>query len=616
MRRSISLLLTLGCLASTLTSITLPAADSQTRQRMRQVENQLPPALLIDGEPAHSPTLQQRMAELRVPGVSIAVVHNGRIDWARGYGVAWAGGPAVTPDTLFQASSISKPLTALAVLHLAESGKIHLDREANDYLKVWKIPDTQFTVQSKVTIAELLEHTAGINLPGFPGYTAGQPLPTLLQILQGAPPALGPAITVTSVPGTKWRYAGGGYVILRQLLTEVTGRPFDQLLRDSVLMPLGMTHSTFQQPLPAELAAAAARPHDEDGRVFDHGARIYPEEAPDGLWTTASDLARYIIAVQKSLQGKGLLSQDMARRMLTPDMNHWGMGLMIGKDLQHPYFSFSGGNYGFLSYFVAYENGDGVAILTNGERGYDLLADIRRSTAQAYGWPNFQALHRHPIPAAPGSQTGLVGVYRDSTRNMLAITRNEDDLFLSQIGSSAGPRRLYPLSADRFLLGVPLKEIDPDTVGMEVIFARDDNGSGRKLKLVHPGPAATTIATRLDAQTQKRVLEQVVQIAQRYQKQVPAAGGAEALRRLIPAMAQGKPEAAHVAPGFAEIIRIDRIPNARIFSTLGPIASIAYDGTSPGGSDAYRVQFANGDCFIHLQMNPDGEIQDLNLRVN
>jgi CubicO group peptidase (beta-lactamase class C family) len=609
MRGSISVLLALS-------SITASAADSMTQQRMHRVEDQLTPALLIDGEPVRLTTLQQRMKELHVPGVSVAVVHNGKIDWASGYGVAWAGGPAVTPDTLFQASSISKPLTALAVLHLADSGTISLDREANDYLKSWKIPDTPFTVKSKVTVVELLQHTAGINLPGFAGYTAGQPLPTLLQTLQGAPPAFGPAITVTSVPGTEWRYAGGGYVILRQLLTDVTGKPFDQLMRDSVLMPLAMKHSTFQQPLPADLATAAARPHDEDGRVFDHGARIYPEEGPDGLWTTASDLARYIIAVQTALKGHGFLSKDMARRMLMPGMNHWGIGLMIGTDAQHPYFMFSGGNYGFLSYFVAYDNGDGVAILTNGERGYELAADIRRSTAQVYGWPDFQPLHRHPIPAAPDSQTGLVGVYRGAAENILAITRDKDELFLTQIGSSAGPRRLYPLSADRFLLGTPLQEIDPDNVGTEVVFARDNQESGRTLKLVPVGADGTTTATRLRAVDQQPVLEKLAQITLRYQKQIPASGGAAALRRLIAAMAQGKPEEARVAPGFAEVIRIDRIPNARIFSRLGPIVSIAYDGTSPGGSDAYRVQFAHGDCFIHLQMNPDRQIQDLNLRVN
>ena len=614
MRGGISGLLLLGSLTSlSLTSVAASAADPPRQQR--QVENQVPPELLI-GEAAQFPTLQQRMAELHVPGLSIAVVHNGRIDWARGYGVAWAGGPAVTADTLFQAASISKPLTALAVLQLADSGRIDLDGEANDYLKSWRIPDNAFTVKSKVTVAELVRHTAGINLGGFPGYTAGQPLPTLLQILQGTPPAFGPAITVTSVPGSQWRYAGGGYVILRQLLTDVTGRPFDQLMRDSVLMPLGMTHSTFQQPLPAELAAAAARPHDVDGRVFDHGARIYPEEAPDGLWTTASDIARYILAVQKSRQQDGLLSRAMTRRMLLPNRYHWGLGPIIGQDSRHRYFMFSGGNYGFISVFVAYNDGDGVVVLSNGEHGGTLAADVVRSTARAYHWPDFQPISGHSVALAPGALAGLVGVYRASADNTVVITRQRDELSLVQIGSRAGPQRLYPQSRDRYLVGATATENYPETAEMQALFIRGADRSARTLKLVLDGSHVMTSATRVSVADEQQVLERLAQVTLRYQKQLPAPGGAQALRRLIADMARGKPEAAHVAAGFAEVIRLDRIPNARIFSALGPIISIAYDGTSPGGSDAYRVQFANGDCFIHLQMNTDGEIQDLDLRVN
>jgi CubicO group peptidase (beta-lactamase class C family) len=615
MRASISALLVLGGLGTlSLGSIAACAADSASRQR--QVENQVPPELLVDGEPAHFPTLQQRMAQLQVPGVSIAVVHEGRIDWARGYGVAWAGGPAVTADTLFQAASISKPVTALAVLRLADSRTIDLDREANDYLKSWKIPDTPFTVKSKVTVAELLRHTAGINLGGFPGYTAGQPLPTLLQILEGTPPAFGPAITVTSVPGTQWRYAGGGYVILRQLLTDVTGKPFELLMRDSVLVPLGMTHSTFQQPLPAQLATAAARPHDVHGRGFDHGARIYPEQAPDGLWTTASDLARYLLAVQKSRQQDGLLSAAMTRRMLMPNRYHWGLGPIIGQDARHPYFMFSGGNYGFISVFVAYRDGDGVVVLTNGEQGGTLAADVVRSTARAYHWPDFQPISGHSVALAPDAVPGLVGVYRAAGGDTVVITREHDVLSLVQIGNRAGPQRLYPQSRDRFLVGATATENYPESAALEAVFSRGTGDSARTLKLILDGSHVMMTATRLNVAEEQQVLERLAQVTLRYQKQLPAPGGAQALRRLIAAMAQGQPEAAHVAPGFAEVIRTDRIPNARIFSALGAVVAIAYDGTSPGGSDAYRVQFAHGDCFIHLQMNPDGEIQDLDLRVN
>jgi CubicO group peptidase (beta-lactamase class C family) len=258
-RRSVFELPTLVGMA--LTSILGPAtsyaADAEAQVRMHQVESHLAPTIPPDGRQVHAITLQQRMAALHVPGISIAVVHNGNIDWAKGYGVAWVGGPAVTTETLFQAASISKPVTALAVLHLVDSGKIALDHEVNSYLKDWKIPETPATAASKVTVTELLNHTAGIHLEGFPGYGSSEMIPTLPQILRGEPPAYGPAITVTSVPGSEFRYAGGGYVVLRKLLTDVTGQPFEALMRSSVFLPLGMEHSTFQEHLPSELAATA-----------------------------------------------------------------------------------------------------------------------------------------------------------------------------------------------------------------------------------------------------------------------------------------------------------------------------------------------------------------------
>jgi CubicO group peptidase (beta-lactamase class C family) len=374
-------------IGSSLALIVIPnaayAEDPEALKRMHQMESQFFPSVRPEGAPVHSTTLQKRMAELHVPGVSIAVVHDGKIDWAEGYGVARIGGPAVTTDTLFQAASISKPVTALAVLHEVESGKISLDHQANEYLKEWKIPDTVFTARSKVTVAELLNHTGGIDIEGFPGDTPGQPTPTLAQMLRGDSPASNPVITVISVPGSEFRYAGGGYVILRALLTDVTGQPFEQLMHDMVLQPLGMASSTFQQPLPAGLAAKAAWPHDADGQVFKRGARIYPEEAPDGLWTTASDVARYILAMQKSLKGQRFLSKETARKMFTPGKNHWGLCPIIGKDdPRHPYFMFSGGNYGFISVFVAYEDGDGVAVLTNGEKGGSLASEVVHTVAR------------------------------------------------------------------------------------------------------------------------------------------------------------------------------------------------------------------------------------------
>ena len=273
--------------------------SSALEQRIQRIQDGLLPAVLIKGEPVQSSKLADRMAALHVPGVSIAVIHDGAIEWARGFGVMKLGGSPVTPETLFQAASISKPVAALAALRLVQSGKLDLDADVNRYLQSWKVPDNEFTAKNKVTLRELLTHTAGMTVHGFAGYASGAPGPTLLQVLNGEKPANSPAIRVDTTPGTKWAYSGGGYVIVQQMLADVTGRPFPKLMREMVLGPIGMTRSTYEQPLPAARLAEAATPYRQDGTPVPGGPHTYPEMAPAGLWTTPSDLARYAMEVQK-----------------------------------------------------------------------------------------------------------------------------------------------------------------------------------------------------------------------------------------------------------------------------------------------------------------------------
>ena len=243
-------------------SAALTPADPAVERRIKHVTEDIPPALIIDGEPVTHTTLSQQMAALHVPGVSVAVIHKGKLEWARGFGVARAGGSPVTPNTLFQAASISKPITALAVLRLVNSGKLKLDTDVNEYLKSWRIPDSEFTAKTKVTLRELLSHTAGITVPGFGGYLAGEPLPTLLQTLNGELPANNPPIRVDTIPHTVWRYAGGGYVILRQILEDATGFPFCGGPAGFTVLspPIGMMHSTFGAAALSDLALASAAP--------------------------------------------------------------------------------------------------------------------------------------------------------------------------------------------------------------------------------------------------------------------------------------------------------------------------------------------------------------------
>ncbi len=309
-----------------------PQNKAEVEQHIQHVTSGLIGGVILKGDEHATHTLADRMKELNVPGVSIAVLHNGKIEWARGFGVRGIGGEPVNAETMFQAGSISKPLAAMACLRLVQQGKLSLDADVNSYLTSWKFPSDPVAAGKPITLRELLTHTAGTTVHGFPGYASTAPVPTLVQVLNGEKPANTPAIRSEAAPIARWNYSGGGYTIMQQVMLDVTHEPFPKLLHDSVLSPIGMKHSTYEQPLPQPLREYAATPYRGDGKPVEGGAHTYPEMAAAGLWTTPTDLAIYAIEVERSLIGKAnhVLSIEMTRQMLTPGMGHWGLGLQIG----------------------------------------------------------------------------------------------------------------------------------------------------------------------------------------------------------------------------------------------------------------------------------------------
>lgn len=345
----------------------------------------------------------------KVPGISIAVIDVGRVEWARGYGVLELSTKRpVTPDTLFQACSISKPIAAIAALRLVEQGKLNLDTDVNQKLVSWKIPENEFTKEKKVTLRRLLSHTAGITVSGLPGYAVEKAVPNLLQILNGIAPANSKPIRVDIEPGSQWRYSGGGFLVLQQLLIDVAGKPFAELMREMVLEKLEMKNSTYQQPLPRSLTVRAARGYHEDGAMVKGGWHIYPEMAAGGLWSTASDLARVAIELQNSKAGKSnkVLSPRMANEMLSDQMDQFpvamvskrygreirnqGLGFRLEGTGRAARFSYHGGKVGYTCFIVAYtETGQGAVVMTNSDNGVELIQEIIRSIAKEYHWLDY-----------------------------------------------------------------------------------------------------------------------------------------------------------------------------------------------------------------------------------
>lgn len=431
-------------------------SDSALSARISRIENGLLPAVIIKGQPPAAMSVSTRMAHYKVPGVSIAFFDHGQILWTRAYGLANVSSKKpVTPDTLFQAASISKPVTALAALRLIQQGKLNLDENVNLKLKSWKVPENEFTSTEKVTIRRILSHSAGLTVHGFPGYAAGEPVPTILQILNGEKPANSEPIRVDVVPGTLWRYSGGGYVVLQLLLTEVTGEPFPKIMHDLVLQPIGMTHSTFDQPLPKNLWAEAATPYRANGDPVKGGWHAYPEMAPAGLWTTPSDLARMAIEVQAEFEGKSskVLNQATAREMLKHQIGNWGLGFGLENPGAKPSFSHGGGNEGFRCYLFAYtDSGQGVALMTNSDSGGELMNEILRSIAKEYGWPDYHPVEHTLAKADPSLFPEYAGVYEIAGVGKLTVTTKSNSLFIQADPLGPEPVELLPDSAIQFFV--------------------------------------------------------------------------------------------------------------------------------------------------------------------
>lgn len=335
--------------------------------------------------------IEEQMRQHHIPGLSLAIVQDGRIVKAKGYGVTeWGGCAPVTASTLFQAGSISKAVAALGTLKLVEEGRISLDEDVNPKLTTWKVPENDFTKQKKVTLRGILSHTAGLTVHGFPGYAVDAPQPTLLQVLNGTGPANTAPICVDILPGSRWRYSGGGYTVMQQMLLDITRQPFPQFMKRAVLNPLGMHNSTYEQPLPPKWAEHAATGHYADGRAIKGRWHVYPEMAAAGLWTTATDLVRFAIGVQKAVAGTrgSVLSQMMARQMLTEQKDGDGLGVFLegrGKALR---FGHDGRDAGFDAFLTATaQTGQAAAVMININDNSGTATRILQFIANENHWP-------------------------------------------------------------------------------------------------------------------------------------------------------------------------------------------------------------------------------------
>lgn len=369
-----------------------PVAE-KTSARLQRVEET---AFELAGKPGEAPlrlSLAELMKTFNVSGLSVAVIENYKVVDVKAYGVIGPGSSTpVTPKTLFQAGSISKPVAATGALALVEQGKLSLDEDVNKKLTTWKVPENDLTKTEKVTLRRIMSHTAGLTVHGFPGYDVDEPTPTLVQIFNGEKPANTAPIRVDILPGTKSVYSGGGVTIEQQLMLDVTGKPFPALMRELVLDKIRMTDSSYEQPLPTARAAMTAWGAYADGKPVHGKWHIYPEMAAAGLWTTPTDLAKFAIEIALSKQGKAnhILSQKMTDEMLTPVLDGAALGWFLEKD-NPGQFGHNGADEGFQALLTMNaDTGNGMAMMADSDNGISVMNQVLRRVAKEYGW-NYKA---------------------------------------------------------------------------------------------------------------------------------------------------------------------------------------------------------------------------------
>lgn len=439
-------------------------------------------------------SLQERMTQHHVPGVAIAVLRDGKLVHSAGYGTREVGTQAaVNADTLFSVGSVSKVVTAATSLRLVADGTLALDRDIATYLRSWKVPATPSVPASQLTLRMLMSHTAGLGVHGFADYLPGEPLPTLLQTLDGIAPAKNKPVRLIHTPGERGDYSGGGVMVEQLVLEDVTGQPLDTLARRQVFEPLHMQRSRFTDP--TTNTDNIAKAHDGDGKptALPRGWQSFPEQGASGLWTSANDLAAFVAALTASYRGQGdLLPRPIATDMMTEVSPSWhGLGPRLDGTGQTRIFHHGGSNDSYRAWIEGYlETGDGFVILTNGENGAALATEIRNALSDAIGRGVNPAVRTVALELREPRYADYAGVFEQdervpmAQRGALAVIFDIPALEVKVAGGEvrvgvAGTKRdgrVLPVSPNRF--------VSPDIDGLEIAFHRDAFGKVEALSVV------------------------------------------------------------------------------------------------------------------------------------
>jgi CubicO group peptidase (beta-lactamase class C family) len=451
---NIIFLLCIGWLPSGLSAQAIKKHSKNVEEKIKLVENNLISWVRLDS--SSNWNIYDRMKELNINGASIAVIHNYKIEWVKSYGWAdTAEKKPVTNQTLFQSASIGKSVNGFGYMKLLQNKIVDFSIDINTYLESWKFHYDTASHGKKINLAQILSHTAGLSVHGFDGYKWNAPTPTLKQILDGEKPANNPAVRSEFEPGLKFKYSGGGYEISELLLEDITHTSYESFIKKNIFKPLKMYNSTYEiKPIEKNCATA----YRYDGKEIGCKYHLYPEKACGAaLWTTATDLAKFVLEIQLSLKGHSnkVLSKETTELMLTPYLksSNYGFGFFIRKKGNDFYFEHSGLNEGFSSqYYGSMKNGKGVIVLVNSDNT-EFKDELVNSVATVYGWEKFYDFASKKIIGVADTITDkYVGKYKFENANTGPTIAKENGVLYLIDPNSPTKWKIYFTSEKEFFM--------------------------------------------------------------------------------------------------------------------------------------------------------------------
>lgn len=453
--------------------------DIRKNEQIDRIFSGLRHKVNFSGQPPLKMHLEDRLVHYKVPGISIAYIDSFKVSWVRSFGVKdTETGASVSDETLFSVKSMSKPIAATMAMRLIENGQVQLDEPLENYLKSWNIPVNSFTEQRKPTLTHLLSHSAGFTRWGVDSYQPDEPLPTLLQSIKGEPPTTHEAVTINFVPGSFWRYSGGGYGVLQQLMEDVTGIQFIKLADSLIFKPLQMDQSFFLQKMSGELTGFVASGHDIEGKTVPGKHEILPIMAAGGLWSTTREYSKYLISLMESYNGVSgsILTEHSTGLMMKRVAADWGLGVKIDYPDSTLQISHGGSGDGFNSQMIGFPAiGNGIIVLTNSDAGRELINELILSVAIEYNWPNYELVERTLIEGEPGLYSEFTGKYRWSNGMFTEISVSGDTLYARF--DEDRPDALFPLSNNKFVTYTnEIYEFKSDSVWGDILVNTVDDG--------------------------------------------------------------------------------------------------------------------------------------------